>query len=48
MIFRIVNRETGTDLGDYEAASKDDALAAFLVDTEDEVLNPHVEADPMP
>lgn len=48
MIFRIVNRETGTDLGDYEAASKDDALASFLADTEDETLDPYVEADPMP
>lgn len=44
MLFRVHNTQCGTDLGEYEAATVREALAAFLADTDDEKLNPNVVA----
>ena len=44
-LWGVFNAADGTDLGTYEASSKVEALAAFLDDTDDLELDPHVTAE---
>jgi len=43
--WRIYNTIDGTDLGEYEASSRADALRMFLADTDDVTLAPGVMAE---